>query len=298
MGLTTVVTMFALIVVGSIVRTTGSGLACPDWPLCQGQLIPPFEFHVLLEWGHRFLALIVSLMLAVTLAWIVFHKELRPRLLGLALLTVGLLGVQILLGALTVWKLLHPAIVGSHLGVALLLFASMLVLTLVAQSEATAGTRDPLPTRPSGLLPLFGLVTALVYAQALLGGIVSTHHAGVVCPEWPTCNGMWFPPMEGLIGLQMYHRYGAYALIIGVVALWAHARKSPDVGIRHGATGVVVLTLVQAGLGIMNVYMGTPVWLSATHLGVAAVILGMMILITFRVALMPAARTQMATEAS
>ena len=174
LGRATVLTMFALIVVGSVVRTTGSGLACPDWPLCHGQLIPPFEFHILLEWSHRLLALIVSVLLASTVAWIAFRRELRPQLLGLALLTVGLLGVQILLGALTVWKLLHPAIVGSHLGVALLLFSSLLILTLVAQSEADAQTLADRPEpvlspRHAGLLPLFALITAMVYCLAPRG---------------------------------------------------------------------------------------------------------------------------------
>src|SRR5687768_13588823 len=135
LGLVTLVVMFGLIVLGSIVRTTGSGLACPDWPLCHGRLIPPFEFHVLIEWFHRLAALLVSLLLASTVAWTLFHGPLRARLGGLAMLSLALLAAQILLGALTVWKLLDPAVVGGHLGVALLLFANLLALTLAAQSE-------------------------------------------------------------------------------------------------------------------------------------------------------------------
>src|SRR5262245_64396700 len=128
LAFTTAVVMFALIVVGSIVRTTGSGLACPDWPLCHGRLIPPLQFNVLVEWFHRLVALLVSLLLATTVGLVAFHRELRARLGALAGLAVLLLGAQILLGALTVWKLLDPAIVGGHLAVALLLFSCMVLL--------------------------------------------------------------------------------------------------------------------------------------------------------------------------
>ena len=95
--------------VGSVVRTTGSGLACPDWPLCQGRLIPPFEFHVLIEWFHRLLALLVSLLLFATAVWVlVARRDCARASAALALLAVALLLAQVLLGALTVWKLLEP----------------------------------------------------------------------------------------------------------------------------------------------------------------------------------------------
>ena len=75
LALATTLLMFGLIVVGSIVRTTGSGLACPDWPLCEGRVIPRFEFHVLIEWFHRLLALLVSLLIFATGLWIATHRE-------------------------------------------------------------------------------------------------------------------------------------------------------------------------------------------------------------------------------
>jgi cytochrome c oxidase assembly protein subunit 15 len=271
-----------------VVRTTGSGLACPDWPLCQGRLIPRFEFHVLIEWFHRLLALLVSLMLFATVGWTAAHRETRARLGGLALLALGLLFAQVLLGALTVWKLLHPSIVSGHLAVALLLFSTLLTLTLIARSEAeVAPAHESAPAsaiRSGGLLPLFALATGMTYAQSLLGGLVSTNHAGLVCPEWPTCNGQWFPPLEGLVGLQMLHRYGAYALVLTMLAVALLARTSPDGSIRAGASLAFGLTLSQIVLGVCNVFLGTPPWLSAAHLATATAILGLMVMTTWRVA--------------
>ncbi|HYM81323.1 MAG TPA: COX15/CtaA family protein [Candidatus Limnocylindria bacterium] len=292
LGLASTLLLYGLIVIGSVVRTTGSGLACPDWPLCHGRLIPPLQFNVLIEWFHRLVALLVSVLLFVTAAWVFCHRVTRARLGGLAALTLMLLGAQILLGALTVWKLLDPAVVGGHLGVALLLFLATLTLTLVAQSEA-----EPLPTstlpRPPGLLAAFGVVTALAYAQSLLGGLVSTHHAGLACPDWPTCFGEWFPPLQGLVGLQMLHRYGAYLLTGLLLFAAARARLAPDRAVRASGTLALGLTAVQVVMGVCNVFLGTPVWLSAAHLANAAAILAVLVTVTYRIAALPAAATRL-----
>lgn len=283
LGLATTGLMYALMVIGSIVRTTGSGLACPDWPLCEGRLIPRFEPHVLIEWFHRLVALVVSVLLVATTGWTLARPVVRARLGGLAVLAVGLLAVQILLGALTVWKLLDPAIVGGHLGVALLLFCTVLTFTLIARAEAVEQPA-PAPARPAGLLPLVGLTAVVAYAQCILGGIVASHHAGLVCPDWPTCNGRWFPPLEGLVGLQVLHRLGAYALTALVVVSAIGARLAPDAGVRAGAATALGLTLAQILFGVASVYLGTPPWLVAIHLATAIAVIGTLVAVTFRVA--------------
>lgn len=288
LGLATSLLMFGLIVLGSVVRTTGSGLACPDWPLCQGRLIPPLQFNVLIEWFHRLVALLVSLLLVATVLWVAAHRVLRAHLGGLAALAVALLAAQVTLGALTVWKLLSPAVVSSHLAVALLLFSTLLVLTLAAQAGAEdAAGEPPLPERPGGLLPVLAVGAVLTFGQAVLGGIVSTTHAGLACPDWPTCDGRWFPPLAGLVGIQMLHRYGAYLLTGWLLFAATRARGAPDPGIRAGGSLALGLTLAQIVLGVTNVFLGTPVWLSALHLANAAGILALLVIVTFRAARLP-----------
>jgi cytochrome c oxidase assembly protein subunit 15 len=322
LGATTAFAMFGLMVIGSVVRTTGSGLACPDWPLCQGRLIPPLEFHVLIEWSHRAVALLVSLLLLATAGWVAARRELRARLGALVGLAIGLLFAQVLLGALTVWKLLDPSVVNIHLAVALLLFSTLLALTLVAdahaegeaapaagipsarQAAAVPGGRSAhLPNeadhfRPAWLLPVFVGVTTLTYAQAVLGGAVSSQHAGLACPEWPSCNGKWFPPLDTPAGLHMLHRYGAYLVTVAMMIAAALARTTGDSAVRAAAALALGLDIAQVVLGVCNVLLGTPAWLSALHLATAATMLGMLVIVTYRVASLPASEPRLVPEAA
>ena len=104
----------ALMVVGTLVRAHGAGLACPDWPLCFGQLIPSFDMRIALEWGHRVFAGCVSLGLAFA-TWLVWRSpEARARVGRALLLAWALLAAQVLLGGLTVLALLAPWTVTAH----------------------------------------------------------------------------------------------------------------------------------------------------------------------------------------
>ena len=202
----TAVLMLVLIVVGSVVRTTGSGLSCPDWPLCHGKLIPPFQFNILMEWFHRLLALLTGVGLFATSAWTFAHREVRSQLGGLAALCLALFFSQALLGALTVWRLLDPSIVSGHLAVALLLFAALLTLALVAHHEAAPEPR-PL-VRTGGLRTGYALASLAVWAQAVLGGMVS----GRVV-DYFTASGMknW---------RSIWLTFAAYAFVLGIVFPW------------------------------------------------------------------------------
>jgi heme A synthase len=291
LGLATTLAMFGLMVIGSIVRSTGSGLSCPDWPLCGGRLVPPFEPHVLIEWLHRLVALLVSVMLAATAAAVLARHETRSRLGGLVALALALLGTQVVLGALTVWKLLSPAVVGSHLGVALFLFSTLLTLTVTARAAAAGTPRVASPLARSGGgpgAPAMGALTLAAFVQCLLGGMVSATGAGAACRDWPFCDGVLFPALQGLAGIQMLHRYGAYALLMLALLTALRARRSADARVHRGALAALGLVLLEAFLGIGNLVMGTPPWLTALHLATAVALLAATLVTTLALAPLPA----------
>src|SRR5262249_50297940 len=149
-----------------------------------------------------------------------------------------------LLGALTVWKLLAPIVVTGHLLAGQGLFVSLLLTGLRAGGA-------PVPSAAGRAAPqlraLFHAATAATVVQICLGGLVSSHGAGLAAPDFPTANGEWFPPLSGLLAYQMIHRYGAYVLAALLVYVGARARRSEDAAVRAAgawAAGLVVLQVL------------------------------------------------------
>ncbi len=258
---------WALLVFGSTVRAHGAGLACPDWPLCFGEVVPRMDFGIFLEWGHRVLAGGISVVfMGIGAALFAFGAPRRIKVVwGAALVT---LCVQIVLGGLTVLHLLAEWTVTSHLlggnGFALML----LVLALSLREVHTPVQREPVGAAQRAWA---ARLAVLVLAQLALGGLVSSSHAGLACGTWPGCNGPeWFPTFQGLVGLQVLHRVTAYVLL-GVALLAALSTRGRG---RTGRAALIVLGLIvlQIVLGVANVLLRIPVEVTLAHAGTAALI--------------------------
>ena len=130
-----VICIYATIVVGGYVASTNSGLACPDWPTCNGQIIPVFTAPVIIEYTHRLVAFLAGVFfLAVTVfTWLKFRGS--PRLLSTVSIGFLLLVAQILLGMITVESSLEPAIVAVHLGLATAVFGFALGIAYLAHHQ-------------------------------------------------------------------------------------------------------------------------------------------------------------------
>jgi len=258
---------FGLLVLGALVRAHGAGLACPDWPLCFGELVPRMDLRVAFEWSHRAVAGSVALVFA-TLAVLTWRRTspgdgLRRGLVLAALLLV----VQIGLGALTVWKLLASWTVTSHLVTGNAFTATLAWLALELSDRARAAPARPRP--PVRARRALGAAALLLAAQMVLGGLVSSRYAGFACPDWPTCNaGVWFPSWEGAVGLHLLHRTTGYLLLGALVVLAGLSRGAGRFGaLCAAAAGLAVL---QVAVGAANVLLGIPVEVTGLHSALAA----------------------------
>lgn len=255
---------FGLIVLGALVRAHEAGLACPDWPLCFGEFIPQIDLKVAFEYSHRLVALSTALIFS-GLSIAALRRPDTPRATRrLLAVAAALLGIQIVLGGLTVWHLLAAWTVTSHLitGNA---FAATLLLTARSLRETA---REPVPAIPRGARAWISALALLLLLQLVLGGLVSSRFAGLACPEWPTCNGgLWFPSWRGTVGLHLLHRMNGY-LLLGALAFAAFAcRRCPS--LRAGTSLACALGLLQVLVGIANVRNAIPPEITGLHTGLA-----------------------------
>jgi len=256
---------YALVVLGALVRANHAGLACPDWPLCFGQLVPEIDMRVGFEFGHRVLAGLVSLGFLAGAIRVWRSEAARARVGAWIAVAAVLLAVQIVLGGLTVLELLASWTVTSHL---LTGNAFALAVALIAHRLFTRAPAEP---APASLRALSAATGAVLVLQIALGGLVSSTYSGLVCPDWPACEaGVWIPTLRGPQGLQVIHRLNAYALI-GLIGVGFGLARSA--GATHAARlfGLALgLGLAQIAVGVANVLFRLPVEVTGAHSALAA----------------------------
>ncbi len=258
---------YVLIVLGALVRAHGAGLSCPDWPLCFGEVIPRFNFKIAFEWGHRVLAGSVGLVFLALGGLTLRLPDLGRRMRSGLLIAALLLATQIVLGGLTVLELLAAWTVTSHLVMG---NAFALAVVFLGRRLARLASGDPAPiecdTNPRIVTTFAG---ALLVAQIVLGGLVSSNYAGLVCPDWPTCmNEEFFPTWAGIQGLHLLHRSVGYASVLAISAAAWLTRGHPISGRWLGVAAIVALA--QVWVGVTNVLLRLPVEITALHSALAA----------------------------
>lgn len=240
-----VVALVALVGIGGATRVMQAGLACPDWPLCYGSLLPgrQMNFQVFLEWFHRLDAFLVGMALLVLVFLSLVRRALLPRWLpwaaAAALLLVALQGG---LGALTVLGLLQASTVTAHLVTALLL---LLLVSAMHQAlrRSLSGCLPSAAALPQWWTFLLASSSLVLFGQCALGGAMASRWASTLCLQ----TG------EGCRWL-LTHRLGAWPALAALLlpALLAHLVSGIPPVLRRFSLGPALLVPLQVALGLFT----------------------------------------------
>ncbi len=257
-----------LMAVGSATRVMNAGLACPDWPLCYGQLVPTAQMNlqVFLEWFHRLDASLIGLMALALVAISAWYRRVLPAWLPWASLgALFLILVQGLLGGLTVIQLLRFDIVTAHLGTALLFFCALLVIGTSLMPYQ--------PTGNVGKLPWLGLVAAVaVYGQSILGGLVGSRWAAHQCFGFDDLCGVMNTHIAGVVPPTL-------AVMTLVIVVWRTSALNR--WLRNLANAAGLLVGLQIVLGIATFKLRLQVEpLTVSHQAIGATLLGTLVSFT------------------
>lgn len=263
-----------LIGVGVYVRATGSGLGCPDWPTCHGGIVPPHEQEALIESTHRFVAAFVGILVIATavLAW--RHFRGAPAVLWPAIAAVPLVGIQGVIGAITVWEELPAEIVATHLLLAMAILTVMAATALAMFNEVRGGI-PPEQRAAAWRVGQRAIVTLALFAAVVwIGGYLGESGGSTACEGWPLCSGGVFPGADDQQITHMVHRYLAALLLIPLVWLIVSAWRERGTlrwGMHVARTAAVVYA-AQVAIGALNVLYTFPDALTVTHTVLASVL--------------------------
>jgi cytochrome c oxidase assembly protein subunit 15 len=278
LALWTTATTYLLILVGGLVRASGAGLGCPDWPRCFGSWIPPSSaaslppqfdpslFNPTLMWTEY-----LNRLLGVTVGFLIFataisawrHHRHQPRILWTTIAAFLLVGFEGWLGGRVVAHELAAWIVTAHLMVAIVIVQLLLYATFVAGEVGESG-----PTRATSATVAVGGLILLTLVQAGFGTQVRGHI------ETAINTGVARDAALATVGrIDYLHRDLAFVVLIGatVLTLWLMSRRSPLV---PWAVVTFGLALTQIVVGAVMAYVSLIPAAQVGHLTVASLLLG------------------------
>jgi len=275
-----------LILAGSLVTSTGSGLAVPDWPTTYGWnmfTFPPSMWvgGIFYEHGHRLIASAVGVLTIVLAAWL-WLSERRGWLRRLGLVALAAVILQGILGGITVLYFLPTPVSTAHAGLAEIFFCltvAVAVFTSPGWRKAQGVVDD------SRLRRVATATTAFIYIQILLGATMRHMGAGLAIPDFPLMFGGWLPDhWSGAIAVHFSHRVGALGVALAVAAtaghVWYHHGDRRE--LTRPAALLLGLAVLQITLGAWTVLSGRAVTLNSAHVVCGALVLATSVVLTLR----------------
>jgi len=285
---------FILIFAGSLVTSTGSGLAVPDWPLSFGTLFPPMVGGILYEHSHRMIAGFVGILTLVLAVWLA-RVETRRWVKVLGFCALGAVTVQALLGGLTVLFFLPTPISVSHA----LLGQTFFILTIII-----AYSQSKRPSQGGGFFKLALYLVAFIYIQLFLGALMRHTGSGLAIPDLPKMGGEWIPRFSeamlrkinywrfdmnldpvtiGQVVIHFLHRIWAVVVTGGILFLTVKAiQKGVSKRILWTVFLMDVTLFFQLSLGIATVLTEKAPFITSFHVAVGAALLGLSVLLALQ----------------
>lgn len=284
LALWTTATTYFLILVGGLVRASGAGLGCPDWPRCFGSWIPPASaaelpaqfdpslFNPTLMWTeylNRLLGVTVGLLILATAVSAWRHHRREPPILWTTVAALLLTGFQGWLGGRVVANDLAAWIVTVHMIVALVIVQLLLYATVRAMSA---------PSHPRPIVPSHRSLSRLAIVLIVLTMIqigFGTQVRGAV--DVAIDSGVPRNAALGLVGLIDYlHRDLALAVVaIGIgLVMWLRTRFPSKTTLLAWSYAVTLLAMFQIALGLVMAYLFLSPIAQVGHLTVGSLLLG------------------------
>lgn len=253
--------MFLVMIAGSLVTKTESGLGCGnDWPLCNGKWVPEYTLESIIEYLHRVITGFAGIVVLVFCIWSVLAHRGNKEVLRTALFGFAFIIVESLLGAAAVIWPQSPEALALHFGFSLLAFTGVFLLTsyILQKDQRPQIVQQAVSKRFR--LYTWG-VTLYAYGVVYLGAYVRHTGASGGCTDWPLCNGEVVPELSGLTGIHFAHRVGAMILFLLIVGLFVASRQYKQTRRDIAKFGLIALLLVST-----QVLSGGWVVLSRLHL--------------------------------
>ena len=269
--------IFLQIILGAWVRLTGSGMSCPDWPLCYGMIFPTPEkilrlenieytyFQIFLEWIHRAnAAFIIGPTCVIFSVYLLLNKNTHIYYKKYAYVLLFLLLVQGGLGGLTVFKSNIPWSVAAHLMFAFLLYLTVLLLIL-----STYDLFNSRITVNRLLKNNIFFVGFLTLAAACAGAFTSKYGASLSCDRWPGCSVSFFPNFNDVFELIHFgHRVIALMLIIFLFLFFLNIKnyyKAMTPFLKLVIFFILIIIFSQVIIGALLIHYSIPTWLGIFH---------------------------------
>lgn len=310
--------LFTLVVImlGAYTRLADAGLGCPDWPGCYGHLFVPtttseltkaeqlFPLQAIdndkawLEMIHRYFAGSLGVLVLIIAIVSVRHPQ-APTLLPLFILLLVI--AQAALGMWTVTLKLMPIVVMGHLLGGMTLFS---LLCLFYSRLTLFSSRSYHIDALTSLRVLAFITLICLVIQIALGGWTAANYAALVCTTLPICQGEWWNMLDFSTAFQWYHatqgsyefgildypsrmtihvshRIGAVVASLFIFSLSLRLLSLPQVIFKKMARVLLMLLIIQIGLGISNIVFHLPLGIAVVHNLVAALLLSVVVIINY-----------------